>query len=786
MKITQERLLFWSLLLLEGLLAGFLIFSHAMPRGGDAVHQFALQYFFLNETTAGGEIPQWIPWIMQGMPATWYYSMFTTPFAHLLLQMGALLRGFNFITLYYLIFWVNTLFLVAGTWLLAKRFFPSVWTVFFVTTAVAGSAVWTTQPHFNFYFICCLPLILHLAHAFLETGKWRYLCLAGNLLAFQTIGNAPYVIPYTGWVIFCYFLFYVLFNGGETRAAIRRLQWGWPAAGSLLLAAVSLAAALLLLKTGMGELVSYNFGRQADNSASLEVFLNYGGNQNFSKWWELFLGFSPGVDYTLYIGLFCPILILLGLLFNPRRKLLHLVPLAIVLFALTKKGPLAVFLYHAWPMMKFYRHLGFATAFLKPFLCFLAGLGFELVLARSDSPAPLARVVQDRVVWRTAVIPMASVTSLLFFLAGHTHVASEWIIRLFLETFWQLFGPILNPELLRFLLARTTGVSFCITLLLWLALFPGSLRKSSRARVLGLILCLHLFDLYSYKGMDAILKTVALDEREYQLTEFQPAPFPVRRTVLGPEMSRVKIFFQLPLVGGFQGMLNAFLFFDEPGSSLRSDYWLRPLDQMMKAYSGQPLNDPAPPAGFVRWRGVVFPSKHPAALKAAGVTEEKVQFFSAAHAVESEDAAARLMTDAAYSGDLLFLLPLRKDAAVAPLPPWDPGVSLSSSQRLKIPYKVERFSANCLEMDVDAPNKGGAWIFYSDVWHPGWKAVVNGKQVPVYRANLAYKAVSLEPGFNRVRFVFRLERLTLLYGFFALTAIFWVLFVGYAVVRMEV
>jgi hypothetical protein len=41
-------------------------------------------------------------------------------------------------------------------------------------------------------------------------------------------------------------------------------------------------------------------------------------------------------------------------------------------------------------------------------------------------------------------------------------------------------------------------------------------------------------------------------------------------------------------------------------------------------------------------------------------------------------------------------------------------------------------------------------MFYSDVWHPSWRATVNGKPVPVYRADLAYKAVPLAAGENVV------------------------------------
>jgi uncharacterized membrane protein YfhO len=39
--------------------------------------------------------------------------------------------------------------------------------------------------------------------------------------------------------------------------------------------------------------------------------------------------------------------------------------------------------------------------------------------------------------------------------------------------------------------------------------------------------------------------------------------------------------------------------------------------------------------------------------------------------------------------------------------------------------------------------------------YPGWHATVDGIEVPIYRANDAFKAVVVPPGTHRVRFEFR-------------------------------
>lgn len=49
------------------------------------------------------------------------------------------------------------------------------------------------------------------------------------------------------------------------------------------------------------------------------------------------------------------------------------------------------------------------------------------------------------------------------------------------------------------------------------------------------------------------------------------------------------------------------------------------------------------------------------------------------------------------------------------------------------------------------------YFFFSNSWHPGWVAFVDGRQTPVYRANYAFLAVPLPgvSGIHRVDFVFR-------------------------------
>jgi hypothetical protein len=63
-------------------------------------------------------------------------------------------------------------------------------------------------------------------------------------------------------------------------------------------------------------------------------------------------------------------------------------------------------------------------------------------------------------------------------------------------------------------------------------------------------------------------------------------------------------------------------------------------------------------------------------------------------------------------------------------------------------------------------------------WHPYWKARVNGKAVPVYRANMAYKAIPIERGENLIELQFGSRLFSVLSAIVSVNAAFWLGVVG--------
>jgi hypothetical protein len=68
-------------------------------------------------------------------------------------------------------------------------------------------------------------------------------------------------------------------------------------------------------------------------------------------------------------------------------------------------------------------------------------------------------------------------------------------------------------------------------------------------------------------------------------------------------------------------------------------------------------------------------------------------------------------------------------------------------------WLARRYDYNSLDLEVEAPARG--LLYWADGFDPHWRAWVDGKEVPVHRANLAFKAVFVPPGRHAVRFEYR-------------------------------
>ncbi len=58
------------------------------------------------------------------------------------------------------------------------------------------------------------------------------------------------------------------------------------------------------------------------------------------------------------------------------------------------------------------------------------------------------------------------------------------------------------------------------------------------------------------------------------------------------------------------------------------------------------------------------------------------------------------------------------------------------------------------EVTVDVEAATGGFLLLNDVWHPWWRAEVDSVPAPILKADVLFRAVQVEPGRHRIRFVF--------------------------------
>lgn len=323
--------------------------------------------------------------------------------------------------------------------------------------------------------------------------------------------------------------------------------------------------------------------------------------------------------------------------------------------------------------------------------------------------------------------------------------------------------------------------------ILALLLFIMASEKNTRLlpSLTMILLIVHTVHIYQYKITEANSKTISLPREMLDITVFQSMPFHQRRkSEFLLHDSRDRILSKLKLTPAYWSTY-AFLFKDDAGHTLRTDHWLKPFDQLMKAYWEQPLNPSEIPKGFLPYKSLTFPLNHPAARKMAAVSTDKIQFFTNPIFLSSEEDIAQLMRHPAYQGDILFLSdehPFKKFGLPQAISP----EGLSAHYRIDLKNDIDRFDANNLEIRIDVPGKEKVYLFYSDVWHPQWNATVNGQAVTIYKANLAYKAIPLTFGENVVRFHFESTKLTALYYFWGLVALGWLIGILYLTIGIIV
>jgi hypothetical protein len=514
---------FWIVFAIEFCFISFLIVSHRGVIGHDSFGYFSLQYYVLNNAVHAGEPAFWIPLLTHGYIANWWYGVQAGMFQNALLAFGgaaSILRGWNFLPIYYLGILFDLTIFALGIYLLAQRYFQSRLTILFVEITAVGSVSWFTTVFANLHSYFALPLIFHLIHTLFETGRWRRFLLAGNLFAVQSLGNLPYFLPMQCFVVALYTSSYLFFFRKKTRYEVRRLLRAWPSAiVPVVVVLTSLYLVYACLTLGTAEIANYDAGRALDGrNISLQSFLTYGTNSNF-RWAEVVTRISPALDYSLYFGYLALAFAGIGMFIRRSAPFLMLASSAIVLLLVSGSTPVASALYYVWPGMQYFRHLSLVSAIVRFYLCLLAGFGFEAILL---SP-PDQRFQYVSKVRMSILLLFAAALGLFKF--SYDFLYARGLLWLTVVGNLPLDGTTFEFDYLPNELLKSS--LWCLATVAFLALVLR--RVSTRSLAIAAIV-FQALDIYSFRSDLLKLRTARLNSDQYDITRMEPLPYSARRS----------------------------------------------------------------------------------------------------------------------------------------------------------------------------------------------------------------------------------------------------------------
>jgi hypothetical protein len=727
----------------------YLALTHAIPAGHDGFQYFYLKYYVFNDVVENGELPHWLPYVTHGAPATWWSVLQSGIFDPVMLGAARLLHLHDFFPIFYTLLFAEKMLLVGGTWLLASQDLQSRPAIFAVTAAVAGTAVWYTQPWWNFHAIVGLPMMLFFLHRTLFTFRWKWPIALSLLLYLQTFGQPVYYLPMTLLFIAMYGVVVLAYHDP---AAGRAPRFRFSAAGALMFVLVNAAflTELLWLRRWGGEMASGSNERAADGGVQLTTFLNYAGYTDLRTWNQFFTSLTPHLDFTVFAGFLIAGLTVLtfcaGPLNRPQRVFAWLTGLVVLV---ATASPFATLIYYYWPLARIFRHLALIAPVAKFFCILLAGATFDRLLADTD---------RLRVSRRSILGPILALGPWLVLLAGFgfNHAG----LRSYLAAMTSESLAVLDSYSLTKVSERLwRAVGFLgLTLGVFVAFLRQARRGGSIARLGWIAAGILFLDVSTYGAREMRTRTITLRTDEAALFHFAPLPYAdrrfetpddrgnVRRAAFASVMSRV--------VGARYWSENLLWFADTYRGGW-SVYWSAALDSLLKTVSQEGL--PAP-------ESTLLPAAKGALPIVAAERAPKVRLLSRAIVCPDVPSTARVFLEPAYRGQVALLTenPSRRGMASSalsgvPTSPCDPSaVAVADDQPAPTgAVRIAAFTSNRAEFDVENQTAVPLLMTYSDSWNEHWEARVNGQVAEVIRSDLAYKTVVVPPGKARVVFDYR-------------------------------
>ena len=677
--------------------------TRRIPNFGDTWLQFTCLYYNLNAIINGEWCAKWLKYTSHGSTggillhaSSSFFMMVVDLLASVVRDKVSLPNGWMIVAVD---IFVEEFILFLGTWLLCRRLYSNVYTVFFVSATIVLT---TVNPEFRFFTLdtfYSMPLVVYLIiYAFEERRREPF--YAGVALALMSSVNL--VVYFSIVQLFVYTVFFIslaVLYFSDFKNGIQRVR---PSLLDIVAFAVfgAVIFSLIYVTTfGHNDIVR-NGGRLADGSVPLESFLAYGGYTGVGKYADIFRGIqSTTKNFSVYRGYLTVFFACFALL-SPTKRMLPFAITAFILFLFSLGDPfgVAALTWYIFPGMKYCRHIAYVAPGVTMMLCFIAGFGFDSFFSTS------------RTQWKSWISLAVVASSIIFILpklsSKHLEVNYDSIQ--------------INFALVSYIFVLLSLVFIIVT------------KKVSKIMVF-LLLFLNFLDVSGYRFNVTRLQTIPLSAEAYAVTEFSSMRFVQQRSLGYDDCQRYN------LLARDTGHIKATIIYDQMNNVFQHELYFEVYPNLI---SPQPQYDLA---------SKLADTESVARRNIAGFQRPVLQFFSNAYFFESNSALAQAFSLKGYSGNALFLSSLPAGLAVAP---GELETLESKDDRLSVDYNVKSFGANYLTLEFPHPLERPTWIYYADTWDKKWKAFADNLELPVCKAFIAYKAVYVPKGTTHFSFVF--------------------------------
>ncbi|MBN1675640.1 MAG: hypothetical protein JXR37_31650 [Kiritimatiellae bacterium] len=675
-----------------------------------------------------GELALWSPCRLYGSSAVSELLMTLTPAGYLAMVIGKLLGVENALALYSASMLLDEFILLLGAYGLARRLCAHGLPVLFVLLAVAGLNFWGGQVFWNFRIFCMVPFMLLFIVRFFDTGRFVYAFLTALAILAGLVGNLTYYLPL--YLLMASSASIALLIGRRFKVRVRWRSVLSPDSVACLGLAVVLGCCVRDLAVhALDHMIVFAAGRNADGSVTPSSFLTYAvsaGNVRYLL--SFFTCKPPNFDYLPYVG--SPVAFLAVCSLFDRRRLTLVAPLIVAIGVLllfsTPSAKVAGLLYHAFPLMKYFRHIEYVRALVKLLLIFLAGCGLDWALyraARRWVPAVLGAGIAVLCYWLHDYVPFGIAPA-------DTSPAFDAAFCLQLCRYLGLACGVLTAAVL------------CI---------PRAASASLRGNVAAALLAANVagYQWLLWRMYPIHVQDLRCDTRQAPAgNRSVKAAFDVRRESfitrrMPPDEADARLTEEYPLLLGAHGAkyprLYAAAWIDPGWHELRIDCLPSGFVDLVSARRGAPLTLET------QTLAPVLPdllAKDAMLARVLGIGAPKMRIVGAVLPADGRgDAMAKIAASHA-----LDVLPVVEGANESD------GKHSGSGDAGR--FRIRRFTANRCEVEADVALTNGAWLIYADAFHPGWQAVVNGVPRRIHVANRAFKAVRLDPGINVVSLTF--------------------------------